>query len=383
MLAFLESILAAIHLLVVGVAAVGPLVCLWLEWRARHRADEAAGEAARRLARLSIQALWLGMLLGAACLALLALEPGGRFWQALSLIPPRRLWFNTAELALYLVCMEVYVRGWKRMPGLAHAGLAFFAGTSVLYHFPLLFSAVSVISRDRELIEAGRTLGWLELVGVFGTPQTLSRVAHAILAACVVTGVTLMKIAACQRGMGFQPMPDQPTSGETNGSSGGEGSLHGQDGHATPAGHAALSAWGARLALAAAMLQIPAGVWILLNLPAPLRDQFLAVDAGTTLLFAGGLLAMIGLLHHLAAAALGDASPAVLRRCVILTVVLFLCMVGAGHRARAATVNRSAEAGSAIQLDPRRLSASTSGEVAMKRASELADPRRLSASISG
>ncbi len=230
------------------------------------------------------------MLLGAACLALLTLEPQGRFWQAPSLIPARRLWFNAAELALYLVCMEFYVRGWRRRPGLAHAGLAFFAGTSVLYHFPLLFSAVSVISRDRELIEAGRTLSWLELVSVFGNPQTLSRVAHAILAACVVTGVALMKIVAQQgRGKGFQPMHDTISPRPA-----GVSSRHGQDGHAT------LGAWGARLALAAAMLQIPAGVWILLSLPSSLRDQFLAVDAGTTLLFAAGLLAMIVLLHHLA-----------------------------------------------------------------------------------
>jgi hypothetical protein len=330
--------------MVVGVAGVGPLVCLWLEWRARRRGDWVVGQAARRLARLSIQALWLGMLLGAACLALLALEPGGRFWQALTLIPARRLWFNGAELALYLACMEVYVRRWQRMPALARVGLAFFAGTSVLYHFPLLFSAVSVISGDRELMEAGRTLGWRELVGVFGTPQTLSRVVHAILAACVVTGVALMKIAAGPgRGIGLWPMrgrrmPEQPMTDEAMSSDSfgpspnHASSAHGQDGHAS---HAPLAACGARLALAAAMLQIPAGAWILLNLPASLRDQFLAVDAGATLLFASGLVTMIGLLHHLAAAALGDASPAVLRRCVVLVVVLFLCMVGAGHRARA------------------------------------------------
>src|SRR5205085_9687230 len=94
----------------------------------------------------------------------------------------------------------------------------------------------------------------------------------------------------------------------------------------------ALAAWGAGFALAAALLQIPVGVWVLLKLPSSLRDQFLALDWGTTLLFAGALAAMIGLLHHLAAAALGDARGPVSRRCVILTTALFVLMVGAGHR---------------------------------------------------
>src|SRR5262245_47054505 len=181
--------------MVVGVAGVGPLACVWLEWRERRRGDAAAGLVARRLARLSIQALWLGMLLGAACLGLLWLHPSSPFWRAFSLIPARRLWFSAAGLVLYLVCMEVYSRGWRRLPGLAHGGLAFLAGTYVLYHFPLLFAAVSVISRNSELVQAGRTLDWWELLSVFGNPETLSRVVHAILAGGIVTGVVLMRIA--------------------------------------------------------------------------------------------------------------------------------------------------------------------------------------------
>src|SRR5207247_3730763 len=91
-----EGRLAAVHLMAVGVAGAGPLVCLGLEWREHRRGDAVAGRAARRLARLSINGLWLGMLLGAACLALLWLRPQVRFWQAFSLIPARRLWFSVA-----------------------------------------------------------------------------------------------------------------------------------------------------------------------------------------------------------------------------------------------------------------------------------------------
>jgi hypothetical protein len=39
-------------------------------------------------------------------------------------------------------------------------------------------------------------------------------------------------------------------------------------------------------------------------------------------------------LHHLAALALGDVRGAQVRRSLLLTTLLFLLMVGAGHRAR-------------------------------------------------
>jgi hypothetical protein len=79
-----------------------------------------------------------------------------------------------------------------------------------------------------------------------------------------------------------------------------------------------------------------------------LRDQFLALDWGATLLFAGALLAMIGLLHHLAAAALGDTGQSVSRRCLILTMALFVLMVGAGHRARNVSATTAARGFSVV-----------------------------------
>src|SRR5437870_10346774 len=95
LLGLIESVLSAVHLMAVGAAGVGPLVCLWLERRERL-GDPLAAEARERLARISILALWLGMALGAACLALLWLDSSTHFWQAFSLIPARRLWFGVA-----------------------------------------------------------------------------------------------------------------------------------------------------------------------------------------------------------------------------------------------------------------------------------------------
>src|SRR5688500_10052682 len=49
-IAIVLSLLLAAHLLCVNVAAGGPLVAAWLDWRG-VRGDEAAGRAARWLAR--------------------------------------------------------------------------------------------------------------------------------------------------------------------------------------------------------------------------------------------------------------------------------------------------------------------------------------------
>jgi len=307
LLTILESLLSAIHLMAAGLACGGPLVCVWLEWREHRRGDRLAGEAARRLARWAIHGLWIAMLLGAACLGLLWLGRETRFWQAMALVPARRLWFSAAELAFYLMCMEVYVRGWTRMPRWIHRGIAILAATNLLYHFPLLFAAVSVISRDSQLLAAGQPLGWLELVSVFRHPDTLSRALHFTLAAGVTTGVALMALAPSSESR----EPKQESE------------------------RISLAAWGARLALGSALLQVPAGVWVLLRLPSPLREPFLAADLATVLLFATAIFAMLGLLHHLGAAALGDKAPAMGWKCLVLTAALFILMVGAGRRARA------------------------------------------------
>ena len=129
LLGVLESVLAGLHLMAVGVASVGPLVCLWLEWREHRFADAAAGEAGRRLARLTLDMIWIGSLLGLAALGLLWLNGAGEYFQAFSIIPPRRLMFGLGELAFYAACMFAYLRWWKELPRWAHRSLAVLAAT--------------------------------------------------------------------------------------------------------------------------------------------------------------------------------------------------------------------------------------------------------------
>ena len=307
MLGLLRSLLTSCHLLAVSVVAVGPIVCLWLEWRGARQGDEAASEAGRRLAQATLWMLVIGAGLGAIDLAIVwaSSPPSDPYLSAWALIPPRRIWFGVAELAFFALCMAGYVWGWRRMPRVWHRALAVLAATNLLYHFPPLFSAVTVASTRDSLLTIDGPLPYDRLMRLLFDAETLSRVAHMVLAAMVVTGVTLMWLGLPRRGE-----PSRET-----------------------ADHRPI-AWGGRMALAAAVLQLPVGVWILWMLPPPLRDRFLMSDSWTTGLFAIGVVVVLGLLHHLAAAALGDVEPGNIYRAIALTAIVFLLMVAAGQRAR-------------------------------------------------
>ena len=70
----------------------------------------------------------------------------------------------------------------------------------------------------------------------------------------------------------------------------------------------------ARVALVATLLQLPVGVAVMLSVPNRLRDALLGEDLLAAVPFACGMLATLGLLHTLAAVALGDRDPRQVRR---------------------------------------------------------------------
>ena len=71
--AIVTAVFMAVHLLLVDVAMIAPLVCVWFEWRENRQADAAAGRAGRTLARWAIYTLLGGILVGGLLLA-------GRWW---------------------------------------------------------------------------------------------------------------------------------------------------------------------------------------------------------------------------------------------------------------------------------------------------------------
>src|SRR5438128_1222496 len=139
------TILLAAHLLCVNVAAGGPLLGVWLDWRGT-RGDEPAAKGAVYLARASL----VGFVAGAA----LGLWIGWLKWDA----DYRSLWLGPLSYKLQGAVIEavfslVLMLGWWLwLPGktggsiaavATRALLAMLAATNLLYHFPLLFSVAA------------------------------------------------------------------------------------------------------------------------------------------------------------------------------------------------------------------------------------------------
>ena len=290
------------HLAAVGFAGVAPLVALGLEWRGARRENDLPDRVARYLAAQSMLWLCVGMLLGAAALGISWLRGGDAYFDAFRAFPLRRYWFGAAELAFSLGCLALYVR-WrprKRSGRVGHRLLALLASTNLLYHFPALFTAVAV------LVQRGAA-GEVPFLSMLADAEVLARVAHYLMAAVAATGVFLLLAARSAR---FRA--DEAINGR-------------------------IARWGGRLALPATLLQIPLGVYLLLVMPPLARQRLMFADPLASLLLAGGLATALGLMHQLAAAALGGCSPAEARRSAALFGLTLLLMVAARQQSRERT----------------------------------------------
>lgn len=288
------------HLAAVGFAGVAPLVALGLEWRGTRKKDPLPDHLARFLGAQAMLWLCVGTALGGAALGICWLRGGDAYFDAFRAFPLRRYWFGAAELAFSLGCLAVYVR-WrptKRSGRVGHRLLALLAGTNLLYHFPALFTAVAVVAQRG----VGGDVSFLSMLA---DAEVLARVAHYLMAAVAATGVFLLLAARrhCFRGA--------------------EEAINGR-----------IARWGGRLALPAVLLQIPLGVYLLLVMPPLARQRLMFADPLAGLLLAGGLIAALGLLHYLAAAALGGCSPAEARRAAALFGLTLLLMVAARQQSR-------------------------------------------------
>lgn len=306
MLELVSTLTVTLHLLAADLAAVGPLVCLWLEWRAA-RGDRTAHEAERGLLRDSIAALCIAMLLGAAALGLLWMLDRESWFAAARQLPAQRYWFGLIELVFSLVCMAAALLLWRRDAAAGFTArfsgrfiLLALAGTNLAYHFPTLFSAIGVLSTRPE--SWGQKVKFIQLLA---DPEVLARTLHHLLAATAVTGGALML-----------------------------GSLRWWFEEAESARRVAI--WGGRIALAASVLQLLAGMHLLFQLPPGARQQLMGEDLTTSLLFAGALLATVMLLHRLAAISFGDVEPRQIVATLLLIVLTILLMAATRQRTRTA-----------------------------------------------
>jgi len=298
--------LLTLHFLTVYVAGIAPFLCLWLEWRESAYGDKLAGRLGRRLAREALLAVLVGSGLGFLALYLGQLNDGGRFLSALWSVPsrgewlgmPERLWSALGELLLYVIAFGIYAIWWRlgddrdgrpRWWGrLIHRLLALFAGTNLLYHFPVLFAVAGSLLTNPTGAEPVRFLS------LMGRPEVLTRVIHGWLAATAITGGYLM--LAVYR-------------------------------EADPEDAKRATTWGARLTLLAVGLQLPAGYALFTQLPTLLQGQLLGGSLWSAGLFALAVLGTIGLLQMLSSLAAGDIQTEQVGRTLGLLVGVLLLMV--------------------------------------------------------
>lgn len=315
MLELLLVLLLAIHLLLMNVAAMAPLFALLLEWRASRTGQSDLAGMGKSLAGWSIVATMLGTMLGLFVVGVLWFLDQQEFFSGLAVVPRRRLLFGIAELAVFVGFMAIYWAGWGRMPRWAHRLFGWLAWLNVVYHFPVLFASVAVLSTRPEVW--GDELGYKAFLQVMAEPAALARTVHFLLASIAVTGGLQMLLAQRRlRQLGNEVSDnEEPDSAEV--------SLLRR-----------LVVWGARWGLAASLVQGGVGLWVLLALPAASQDALLGGDWLGTGLFGTAIFAMLGLLHHLLAVGMGDLEPGATRRAVGLLVLVVVLMVGARQRGR-------------------------------------------------
>lgn len=294
------------HLAAVNIAAAGPFLCIALEWRATRRNDDFAGKIGRRLAVLSVLALIIGVAIGAVLLLMLS-SASPSYRSAIGRVPAHRWWFAAGEIVFYLACMIPYALLWDRAVSQRwwHRLLAVLAATDLLYHFPPLFTMISLLSARSELANA--TLDRSLYLTLFTDGETLSRVAHHWLASLATAGIAQLVLAAHT-----QVTADGPHSNWA-------------------------SAAGARIGLAATVLQLPVGLCVLLASPATVQTQLVGGEPKGTLLFGGAIVAVVLLLQQLLSASFGDTRRRTALVSAILFFVVLLLMSGVLHRVRAST----------------------------------------------
>jgi hypothetical protein len=315
MMAMLNVLLLALHLLMVNVASAGPLVCLWLHGRGR-RGDAIAWQVGRRLAKLSLAALAIGFLLGLVQLGLGWAEGPRDYWNVIERVPLRDVIYVFVEVTFSAVCLAIYWGAWNRWrdrPWL-HGLFAVLAAANLLYHFPPLMTALGELAVRPELaLEPVLTRRVVR--GLIGRPEIVALVVHFMLASAAVTGVLVMHLVQRHDVMG-----DQPKEIEAN----------------------KLVAIGAWIALVASFFQLAAGTWVLVELPTAARNGLIGGDWLGTSLFAASLVVALGILHTLATIALGNTTRAAIRRSTLLMLTIVLLMTATLARSRQLSAMRMA-----------------------------------------
>jgi len=295
--------LLAPHLMVMGVAAVGPLVSPWLDWRARRKQNAALEAAARRLAAWSLWLFLVGTVLGFALLAVIWLRGDAAYFAALARLESRIV-FGAMELVFSLLCVGGYLVWWRLDQRRSlwrvslHRLLAVAAGTNLLYHFPLLFLVVGETAADPG---GSRPISSEQFRAMAFSTPILARWLHYCFAAAASTGVVLLLLSRDDAG-------ERPRS--------------------------KADLFGARLALGAAVAQLLTGVWTVATLAPAAQNRVLGGELWPSAALGLSVGLTLWLMNRLAAASFGETSRSSRWITAGLLAAIFLLMSSVSVAAR-------------------------------------------------
>ena len=299
----LKSLLLAAHLLVMNIAAAGPLAAVVIQFCGTGQHDDLR-RLGRKIAASSLACLFIGLVIGLLSGVVMWQTGEDRFFQALARFPSK-IFFGVWELAFYVLCMGIYIAWWFRppkslVPNLLFALVGLAAASNMLLQFHALMTAIAHIAATEPI---GEDIGPGAFRELIFTPHLMSRWLHIWMASFATTGLFVSWYALRVASNELGEQEDDNTAGDPLQSA---------------------VACGGRVALAATLLQIPLGMWLLLNSPQAEQSRLMGGDWLATGLFLASLIAAIALMHQLAAIALGSGDS---RNIKIASVTLVLTIL--------------------------------------------------------
>jgi hypothetical protein len=314
---FVEIVLLTAHLACMNVAAGGPIVALWLEWKDR-RGDSMGAPAGRYLGAAAVIALAVGAILGVALGWLRWTPEYQQIWQVqLS----KKLSNGLIELAVSGALLVAYwlwrrAAGWPttRVGFLGRCTLAFLAGTNLLYHFPpMLIIAGKLADGGFATVNVpNEPLSGAAFRNLLGVDEIPALTAHFGLASIAMAGVALFGLA-----LRLQKHDHEQRNAQR------------------------VATWGGWAAFIATALQVVVGLWLLATVPPTMQGQLMGNGMVPTLCFLISLGAVLWLLRELAEVTFGEVTRgAMIRSMIAMTTVVFL-MTAARQLSRPTVAERA------------------------------------------
>jgi hypothetical protein len=291
------TIVVGLHLATVYVSMMGPVLCLWLQWRSNR--DQVAAQLDCFFLRLASAALLAATILGGLAILIIARLFPDAYWAAARVLPESRYWYGAVELFFSLGCFLLALAMWRRQP-ISHGRFwtrwltTLLGSSNLVYHFPTLFVMLGVLCVRPD--DWGRKIRFTNLLV---DAEVLSRVVHHLLAALAITGLAAAWYGARR------------------------------DDH-----DRSVVVWGGRMAAVAILAQFLSGIWLVTAMPAETRELLLGGDALAAGLFGLSLLLAFFVVPRVGVMALGRVEPRHTERTAVLVLAIILAMTAVRHRTR-------------------------------------------------